>query len=147
MSGKSNAISALTTTVARLSGKPATFVLAVSLTGMWAISGPFLGFSESWQLVFNTSTTIITFLMVFVRQNSQNRDGRTLQAKLDELILMSQAQNKFVGIEKLDGESLRRMSMRLADRRDCFEPVADVVAQRGQDNHDQFERYDRCFAL
>jgi low affinity Fe/Cu permease len=59
-----------------LSGKPATFVLAVTLVAVWAVSGPFFDYSENWQLVINTSTTIITFLMVFVLQNSQNRDGK-----------------------------------------------------------------------
>src|SRR3982750_1249517 len=85
------------TTIADLSGKPATFVLAVTLVIVWAVSGPIFDYSENWQLVINTSTTIITFLMVFVLQNSQNRDGKALQAKLDELILSSKASNKFVG--------------------------------------------------
>lgn len=82
----------------------------------WAVLGPFFGYSETWQLVINTSTTIITFLMVFVLQNSQNRDGKALRAKLDELILTSQAQNKFVGIEKLDEQELRRKSKTLAEK-------------------------------
>jgi low affinity Fe/Cu permease len=64
------------TSVADLSGKPATFVLAVLLALVWAVSGPFFDYSEIWQLVINTSTTIVTFLMVFVLQNSQNRDGK-----------------------------------------------------------------------
>lgn len=82
------------------------------LGGAWAL----LRLFETWQLVINTSTTIITFLMVFVLQNSQNRDGKALQAKLDELILTSQAQNKFVGIEKLDEQELRRKSKTLAEK-------------------------------
>jgi low affinity Fe/Cu permease len=118
--------------IADLSGKPATFVLAVSLVLVWAVSGPFFGYSETWQLVINTSTTIITFLMVFVLQNSQNRDGKALQAKLDELILSSQAQNKFVGIEKLDEESLRSMSKALAEKAECVDDVADEKAARTQ---------------
>src|SRR4051812_10838673 len=103
----SSFFSRFATAVAEWSGRPATFVLAVGLVVAWAVSGPFFGFSETWQLVINTSTTIVTFLMVFVLQNSQNRDGKALQAKLDELILTSQAQNKFVGIEKLDEQQLR----------------------------------------
>lgn len=103
------------TKVADFSGKPMTFALALVLVLVWAVSGPFFDYSETWQLVINTSTTIVTFLMVFVLQNSQNRDGKALQAKLDELILSSQAQNKFVGIEKLDDEELREMSRSLAD--------------------------------
>lgn len=117
------------TRVADLSGKPATFVLAVVLVIAWAISGPFFDYSENWQLVINTSTTIITFLMVFVLQNSQNRDGKALQAKLDELILTSQAQNKFVGIEKLDEQELREMSRTLAEKAECVEEVAEDKAQ------------------
>ncbi len=123
-----------TKTVADLSGKPATFVLpSLSLVVFWAVSGPFFGYSETWQLVINTSTTIITFLMVFVLQNSRNRDGKALQAKLDELILTSQAQNKFVGIEKLDEQQLREMSQRLADRAECVAEVAeDKVDERAR---------------
>jgi low affinity Fe/Cu permease len=120
--------SSFATTIAALSGKAGTFVLAITLVVVWAISGPFFGFSETWQLVINTSTTIITFLMVFVLQNSQNRDGKALQTKLDELILSSQAQNKFVGIEKLDEVSLREMSKALAEKAEHVEDVADEKA-------------------
>jgi low affinity Fe/Cu permease len=111
--------------VADLSGKPFTFVAALALVLVWAVSGPFFGYSETWQLVINTTTTIITFLMVFVLQNSQNRDGKALQAKLDELILTSQAANKFVGIEKLDEGELREMSKALAEKAECVEEKAD----------------------
>ncbi|NLR97033.1 low affinity iron permease family protein [Rhizobium sp. P38BS-XIX] len=124
----SNFFSKFATSVADLSGKPATFVIAVVLVVAWAVSGPFFGYSETWQLVINTSTTIVTFLMVFVLQNSQNRDGKALQAKLDELILTSQAQNKFVGIEKLDEQQLREMSRKLAEKAECIEDVADQKA-------------------
>jgi len=116
------------TSIADLSGKPATFVLAVVLVVVWAVSGPIFDYSETWQLVINTGTTIITFLMVFVLQNSQNRDGKALQAKLDELILTSQAQNKFVGIEKLDEQQLREMSQKLAEKAECVEEVAEDKA-------------------
>src|ERR1700754_4894446 len=115
--------------IADLSGKPATFVVAVVLVLIWAVSGPLFNYSETWQLVINTSTTIVTFLMVFVLQNSQNRDGKALQAKLDELILSSQAQNKFVGIEKLDEESLRKMSKTLAEKAECVAEAADEKAE------------------
>jgi low affinity Fe/Cu permease len=104
------------THISDLSGRHGTFVVAVTLVIGWAVLGPFFGYSETWQLVINTSTTIITFLMVFVLQNSQNRDGKALRAKLDELILTSQAQNKFVGIEKLDEQELRRKSKTLAEK-------------------------------
>jgi low affinity Fe/Cu permease len=128
MSKKAKFFSSFATAVADLSGKPATFVAAVAIVVIWAVSGPFFGYSETWQLVINTGTTIITFLMVFVLQNSQNRDGKALQAKLDELILTSQAANKFVGIEKLDEQELREMSKTLAAKAECVEDKADEKA-------------------
>jgi low affinity Fe/Cu permease len=120
--------------VADASGKPVTFVAAVLLVAAWAISGPLFNYSETWQLVINTSTTIVTFLMVFVLQNSQNRDGKALQAKLDELILASQAANRFVGIEKLDEEQLKKMSEELARKADCVAEKADDKAKQAHEN-------------
>ena len=73
---------------------------------MWATSGPAFGFSDTWQLVINTGTTIVTFLMVFLIQNTQNRDGAAIQAKLDELILVTAAENTFIGIEHLTEEEV-----------------------------------------
>jgi low affinity Fe/Cu permease len=72
----------------------------------------FFGFSETWQLVINTGTTIITFLMVFLIQNTQNRDGAALQTKLDEIILSSDAENEFIGIEKLTDKELEALHLR-----------------------------------
>jgi len=96
--------------VSHLSGKPLTFAVAVALIVVWAVSGPFFGYSETWQLVVNTATTIITFLMVFVLQNTQNRDGEAIQAKLDELIYaVKGADNKFVAAEQLSDEELKRL--------------------------------------
>lgn len=125
MSDHPNIFAKFASAIASASGKPVTFVAAVTLVLIWAISGPFFGYSETWQLVINTSTTIITFLMVFVLQNSQNRDGKALQAKLDELILSSQAANKFVGIEKLDEKQLRTLSDDLASKADRIDEKAD----------------------
>ena len=105
------------TAISNATGKPITFVAAVALVVVWAISGPFFGFSEVWQLVINTSTTIITFLMIFVLQNSQNRDSEAVQAKLDELILTSQrAQNRFIGIERLEEKELKELKDLLEQR-------------------------------
>jgi len=105
--------------ISEVTGKPIAFVAALSVVVVWAVSGPFFGFSEVWQLVINTGTTIVTFLMIFVLQNSQNRDGKALQAKLDELILTSKgAENKFIGIEKLDETELRELK-RLIDEKAC----------------------------
>ncbi len=88
-------------TVARAAGLPLTFAVCVAIVVIWAASGPVFHFSDTWQLVINTSTTIVTFLMVFLIQSSQNRDGIAIQAKLDELIRVSEARNIFVGSEHL----------------------------------------------
>jgi low affinity Fe/Cu permease len=95
--------------VAHAAGRPQTFALACAGIVVWAISGPVFGFSETWQLVVNTATTIITFLMVFVVQNTQNRDGEAIQAKLDELIRASQAENEFIGAERLTEKELHQL--------------------------------------
>ena len=108
-------------------GSPATFVLASLTIIVWAVTGPIFGFSDTWQLVINTGTTIITFLMVFLIQNSQNRDGKALQAKLDELILTSKrAENKFIGIEKLDEKELRELKQIIDEK-------ARTTAQEGKE--------------
>jgi low affinity Fe/Cu permease len=95
--------------VARGSGNPLTFVTALTFIIAWAITGPIFGFSEGWQLVVNTATTIVTFLMVFVLQNTQNRDGEALHAKLDELILSSNAENRFIEAERLTEKEIRHL--------------------------------------
>jgi low affinity Fe/Cu permease len=97
---------------ARAAGSPVAFLLCVLVVVAWAVSGPFFGFSENWQLVINTGTTIVTFLMVFLIQNTQNRDGVALQTKLDELIRTSKAENMFMGIEKLTDHELEALHAR-----------------------------------
>jgi low affinity Fe/Cu permease len=95
---------------AHAAGKPITFLLCVAMVLAWAVTGPMFGFSETWQLVINTGTTIITFLMVFLIQNTQNRDGLALQTKLDELIRATRsAHNEFIGIEKLTDKELAEL--------------------------------------
>src|SRR3954463_6502255 len=102
--------------VARATGKPLTFALSVALIILWAVTGPFFGFSDTWQLVINTGTTIVTFLMVFLIQNTQNRDGAAIQTKLDELIRASAAQNRYIGIEHLTEEELNELRERCETR-------------------------------
>lgn len=104
------------TKVADTSGRPVSFIVALVLILLWAASGPLFGFSANWQMVVNTGTTIITFLMVFLLQNAQNRDSRAIQTKLDELILTSQADNRFVGAENLDADELRKVSVQLVQK-------------------------------
>lgn len=95
---------------AQMSGRPATFVLAVLIILAWAVSGPIFGFSDTWQLVINTGTTIVTFLMVFLIQNTQNRDTEALQVKLDEVIrALEGAHNALLDLEELDDKQLDRI--------------------------------------
>ena len=100
--------------VAHAAGTPVAFFAAVAVVVIWATSGPIFSYSETWQLVINTGTTIVTFLMVFVIQNSQNRDNAALQAKLDELIRASDAEDEFMGIEKLTDTELETLHKRCA---------------------------------
>lgn len=94
----------------RLAGKPVTFLIAVAVVLIWAVSGPFFGFSDTWQLVINTSTTIVTFLMVFLIQNTQNRDTLAIQLKLAELIIAVQgAKNKLATVEDMSEDDLERL--------------------------------------
>jgi low affinity Fe/Cu permease len=94
----------------RLAGNPWTFIIAVLTVVLWALSGPLFGFSDTWQLVINTSTTIITFLMVFLIQNTQNRDALAVQVKLSELVIkMKGARNDFAQIEDLTEKELEEL--------------------------------------
>jgi low affinity Fe/Cu permease len=93
--------------VAAWTGRTSAFVIALSIIIVWGLTGPLFGWSDTWQLVINTGTTIVTFLMVFLIQNAQNRDASAIQAKLDELIrAVGHARNEFIGIEHLSEQQL-----------------------------------------
>jgi low affinity Fe/Cu permease len=88
-------------------GQPMTFAIALTIIVVWAVTGPMFGYSDTWQLIINTGTTIVTFLMVFLIQNSQNRDAAAMQAKLDELLrAVDKAREQFIGIEHLTDEQI-----------------------------------------
>ena len=95
-------------------GQPLTFLLAVGVILVWAITGPIFNFSDTWQLIINTGTTIITFLMVFLIQNTQNRDAAAMQAKLDELLrAVGKARDQFIGVEHLTEREIEMIRLAL----------------------------------
>lgn len=104
--------------VSVLAGKAIVFLGAFVIVVVWASTGPFFDFSDTWQLVINTGTTIVTFLMVFLIQNTQNRDSKAMQLKLDELIRATKARNAFVNLEDLTDEELATLNVEFQDLRD-----------------------------
>ena len=115
--------------VAHAAGKPLTFLLAVAVVIVWALSGPMFGYSDTWQLVINTGTTIVTFLMVFLIQNTQNRDQLAMQIKLAELIVaMHGAKNSMATAEELSDEELERLHDEY--RRRCGETLRSLEQRR-----------------
>jgi low affinity Fe/Cu permease len=122
--------------VARASGRPVTFAVSAAVIVVWGACGPLYGYSDTWQLVINTGTTIVTFLMVFLIQNTQNRDGAAIQTKLDELIRASAAQNVFIGIEHLTEEEVEELRTKCENRakRDLAIGLAGEAADKAQEN-------------
>ena len=103
---------------ARLSGRAATFTVAVGVIVAWAVTGPLFAFSDTWQLIINTGTTVVTFLMVFLIQNTQNRDAHAVQIKLDELIRATKgAHTVLLDLEELDDEHIDTIKQ-------CYEAIA-----------------------
>jgi len=114
----------IATRIASLAGQPIAFVGATALIIIWGLTGPVFHYSDTWQLVVNTATTIVTFLMVFLIQNSQNRDAAAMQAKLDELIrAVEQARGQFIGIEHKTEREIEQI------RADLEKECEDIDAQ------------------
>lgn len=105
----------ISTKISNAAGSVYTFLGAILVVVVWAISGPAFGFSDTWQLVINTGTTIVTFLMVFLIQNTQNRDGKAMQLKLDELIRATKARNAFMNLETLTDEELSELDRQFVE--------------------------------
>ena len=105
--------------ISQWTGHPVAFLLAVAVVIVWIVTGPLFGYSDTWQLVINTGTTIVTFLMVFLIQNTQNRDMMSMQLKLSELVLaMKGAENKFASIEDLTDDELEELHKECRARAD-----------------------------
>src|SRR6201997_78954 len=120
----------IATAIAHQSGRPITFLLAAFVIIVWAVTGPIFHYSDTWQLVINTGTTIITFLMVFIIQNTQNRDARAINLKLDELIhAIDGAKNQMMDIEKLSDEELDVIHEKYTQMRaDCVDDEGEAKA-------------------
>ena len=122
------------TRISTAAGQPFTFITAVLIIIFWAVSGPVFHYSDTWQLIINTGTTIVTFLMVFLIQNSQNRDAAAMQAKLDELLrAVDKAREKFIGIEHLTDQQIELV-------RSALERYAKDARQKDQTAGDTVDR-------
>ena len=127
--GASKLFGEIASRTSQAAGRALTFMIAASVVVVWAVTGPIFQYSDTWQLVINTGTTIVTFLMVFLIQNSQNRDSAAIQVKLDELIRVSTAQNSFVGIEHLTDDELEEIRSK-CERRAEAEKIGEASVQR-----------------
>ena len=128
----SKAFDKLAQRTARRAGHASTFALALGLIVAWGVSGPLFGWSDTWQLVINTGTTIVTFLMVFLIQNTQNRDTEALQLKLDELIWANEkARNRLLRLEELSEDEMEHIRTAFTRLAKSSPPLAEEADQEG----------------
>jgi low affinity Fe/Cu permease len=144
MNKLSQAFRSFAEATARYSGKPAAFLVAAGIVVVWAATGPMFGFGDTWQLVINTGTTIITFLMVFLIQNTQNRDSAALQIKLDELIRTTRARNSLLDVDNLDEDALERIREDYRKLAHNKEEEARQHRRRGRRTRDEEESEEAC---
>ena len=130
--GAAHLFSEIANRTSQAAGRALTFLIAAGVVLVWALSGPIFHFSDTWQLVINTGTTIVTFLMVFLIQNSQNRDSAAIQVKLDELIRVSTAHNSFVGIEHLSDDELEDIRTKCERRAQAERAGEESVERTGK---------------
>lgn len=121
-------------------GSPLAFVGAVAVVVVWVVTGPVFGFSDTWQLVINTGTTIVTFLMVFLIQNSQNRDVKSMQLKLDELIRVTGARNALIDVEEMSDDDLKTLENEFKDLHQEPGGLVDDLRQRVITEHERRQR-------
>ena len=120
--------------ISSAAGKPVTFILAVLIIVVWAVTGPLFHFSDTWQLVINTGTTIITFLMVFLIQNTQNRDALAVQLKLDELISsIKEARNEIIDVEDLGDKELQKKRNEMVNLAEHAKEDIDEITEVAED--------------
>ena len=131
-----NLFRAISKHISNWMGHPIAFVLAIMTIVIWALTGPVFGFSDTWQLIINTGTTIVTFLMVFLIQNTQNRDTRALQLKLDELIRANaDARNKLIDLEDLSDKEMDQLQQEFCQLKEHFEDRVEQVKEHRRKRH------------